>query len=77
MEHSAFAGEFYAWQGSFDKFMKKNQTDAIVKASEPDKPKRTAKGPEPERLKINGVANWEDAVGIAMQKKKPAGGWPR
>jgi len=56
--------------------MKKNQTDAIVKASAA-KPKRTVKGPEPERLKISGVANWEDAVGIAMKKKKPASGWPR
>jgi hypothetical protein len=56
--------------------MKKNESKAIVKASEP-KPKRTTKGPEPERLKIGGVANWEDAVGIAMQKKKPANGWPK
>jgi hypothetical protein len=39
--------------------------------------RRTERGPEPERLKIEGVANWEDAVGIAMQKKKPAGGWPK
>ena len=57
--------------------MKKKPDEAIVKASEPDKPKRTAKGPEPERLKITGVANWEDAVGIAVQKKKPADGWPK
>ena len=57
--------------------MKKKPTDAILKASDPDKPKRTAKGPEPERLKISGVANWEDAVGIAMQKPKPPGGWPK
>jgi hypothetical protein len=59
--------------------MKKKPTDAIVKASTP-KPleaRRTTKGPEPERLKITGVANWEDAVGIAMQKKKPPGGWPK
>ena len=36
---------------------------------------RTAKGPEPERLKING--DWKAAVRIAMQKPKPATGWPR
>jgi hypothetical protein len=59
--------------------MKKKHQDAIVKATDHSapKPKRTAKGPEPERLKISGVANWEDAVGIAMKKKKPASGWPR
>jgi hypothetical protein len=39
--------------------------------------KRTKKGPEPERLKITGVRNWEEAVGIAMQKKKPSGGWAK
>jgi hypothetical protein len=37
---------------------------------------RIEKGPEPERLKITGVKRWEDAVSIAMRKKKPAGGWP-
>ncbi len=39
--------------------------------------RRTAKGPEPERLKITGVKRWEDAVSIAMRKKKPARGWPK
>jgi len=38
---------------------------------------RTAKGPEPERLKITGVKRWEDAVSIALRKKKPARGWPK
>jgi hypothetical protein len=38
---------------------------------------RTARGPEPERLKITGVKNWEDAVGVAMRKPKPSGGWPK
>jgi hypothetical protein len=38
---------------------------------------RTAKGPEPERLKITGVKRWEDAVSIAVRKKKPANGWPK
>ena len=45
-----------------------------VRASEP---RRTTKGPEPEMFKINGYANWEDAVTVAMKKKKPAGGWPK
>ena len=40
-----------------------------------DIPARTAKGPEPERLKING--DWKAAVRMAMQKPKPANGWPR
>jgi hypothetical protein len=39
-------------------------------------PKRTLRGPEPERLKINGVKNWEDGVAIALRKPKPTGGWP-
>ena len=38
---------------------------------------RTEHDPEPERLKITGVRNWEDAVGIAARKPKLAGGWPR
>jgi hypothetical protein len=38
---------------------------------------RHTKGPEPERLKITGVKKWEDAVSIAMRKKKPARGWPK
>jgi hypothetical protein len=39
--------------------------------------RRITKGPEPERLKISGVKNWEDAVTLAMKKKKPASGWPK
>ena len=31
-------------------------------------------GPEPERLKIEG--DWEDAMKRAMEKPKPAEGWP-
>jgi hypothetical protein len=38
---------------------------------------RTTKGPEPERLKITGVKRWDEAVSIAMRKKKPARGWPK
>jgi hypothetical protein len=35
------------------------------------------KGPEPERFKIEGYANWEDAVKVALRKPKPPGGWPK
>jgi hypothetical protein len=37
-----------------------------------DAPKR---GPEPERLKLNG--DWKDAIKMSFQKKRPAGGWPK
>ena len=42
----------------------------VVKATQ-----RTAHGPEPERLKIEG--NWVKAVGVALRKPKPTGGWPK
>jgi hypothetical protein len=50
-----------------------------------DKPKpapleasqRHAKGPEPERLKIDGFADWKDAAAAVARAKKPAGGWPK
>jgi len=32
------------------------------------------KGPEPERLKIDG--NWVDAIDTALAKKRPPDGWP-
>ena len=32
-------------------------------------------GPEPERLKIDG--NWKDAIGRALKKERPEGGWPK
>ena len=41
--------------------------------------KKTAKaktGPKPELYKIEGVG-WEEAVKKSLQKKKPAGGWPK
>ena len=41
------------------------------------KPKRTKRGPEPERFKITGYRNWEDAVKVALQKPKPPEGWPK
>ena len=58
--------------------MKKKQPEAIVNASQPKSPleaRRTERGPEPERLKIDG--NWKAAVRVAMQKRKPPGGWPK
>jgi hypothetical protein len=39
--------------------------------------KRTRHGPEPERFKIEGYANWQDAVKVALRKPKPLGGWPK
>ncbi len=38
---------------------------------------RHTKGPEPERFKIEGYANWQDAVKVALRKPKPPGGWPK
>ena len=38
-----------------------------------DAPRR--RGPEPERLKIEGM-DWEEAVRWSFQVKKPADGWP-
>ncbi|MGA2604483.1 MAG: hypothetical protein ABSG14_09670 [Verrucomicrobiia bacterium] len=39
--------------------------------------RHTAHGPEPQRFKITGYANWEDAVKVALHKKKPKRGWPK
>ena len=39
------------------------------------KKEKAKTGPEPERLKIEG--NWQEAVAKAMQKQKPAAGWPK
>jgi hypothetical protein len=37
--------------------------------------RRQSKGPEPDRLKIEG--DFADAVRKALAKKKPATGWPK
>jgi hypothetical protein len=39
------------------------------------KPKQQKRGPKEERLKIEG--NWKDAMKRALQKKRPAEGWPK
>ncbi len=41
------------------------------------KPNNVSKksGPKPERVKID--KDWEDAVGDALKKKRPAEGWPK
>jgi hypothetical protein len=59
-----------------NEFMKK-KAENIVKASapKPQKPKRTAKGPEPERLKIEG--NWIHAIDHTLAVKRPPTGWPK
>lgn len=31
-------------------------------------------GPEPDAVKIKG--DWEDAIGKALEKERPEGGWP-
>jgi hypothetical protein len=36
--------------------------------------KQQKRGPEPDRVKIEG--NWETAVGKALAKKRPKEGWP-
>ena len=38
-----------------------------------DPKKRT--GPKPERLKLKG--SWQDLVGKALKKPRPAKGWPK
>jgi len=37
--------------------------------------KKATPGPKPQYLKIEG--DWRDAVKLAVQKKKPANGWPK
>ena len=32
-------------------------------------------GPKPDRVKIN--KDWEEALGDALKKKRPAEGWPK
>jgi hypothetical protein len=41
----------------------------------PKKPAKPKPGPKPETLKISGP--WKAAVKTALQKKKPATGWPK
>jgi hypothetical protein len=55
--------------------MTKSKTESNKASGKPLESKRTTKGPEPERLKIHG--NWKAAVRLAMQKRKPPGGWPK
>lgn len=54
-----------------DKSKPSENKQAVPKSDKP----RTERGPEPERLKIQG--NWKDAVKTALQKPKPPGGWPK
>ena len=39
--------------------------------------RRTRHGPEPERFKITGYVQWEEAAAVLVRKQKPAGGWPK
>jgi hypothetical protein len=52
----------------------RKKTNNIVKSGE-QKPNRTLKGPEPERLKIEG--DWVKAVDKSLAVKRPASGWPK
>lgn len=36
--------------------------------------KKPSRGPEPDRVKVD--IPWEEAVGKALKKKRPKGGWP-
>lgn len=38
------------------------------------KPGSKERGPKPDRVKIEG--DWEGAVGKALKKPRPKGGWP-
>jgi hypothetical protein len=38
---------------------------------------RHTKGPEPERLKVSGYKNWEDAVAPILGKRRPPGAWSK
>jgi len=40
------------------------------------KPAKAKTGPKPELFKIEGMT-WKEAVKKSLQKKKPAGGWPK
>jgi hypothetical protein len=40
------------------------------------KPAKPKPGPKPDLYKIEGMT-WQDAVKRSLQKKKPAGGWPK
>jgi hypothetical protein len=54
---------------------KKVPEKTLANEAMPAKSRRTAHGPEPERLKIYG--DWKEAVRLAMRKSKPPGGWPK
>ncbi|HEY5231913.1 MAG TPA: hypothetical protein VIK35_00050 [Verrucomicrobiae bacterium] len=45
--------------------------------SKPKTPKRTAKGPEPERLKISGYRKWQDAIAPILGKRRVPGAWAK
>ena len=41
-----------------------------------EKPAKSKRGPEPERVKIEGM-NWQDAVSTALKKPRPAAAKPK
>jgi len=58
---------------NLNQFMKKQQTTRESKAQQ--KPAQPIKGPEPERLKIEG--DWVKAVDRSLTVKRPPTGWPK
>lgn len=55
--------------------MSEKANEKMMANARPAKVRRQERGPEPERLKIEG--NWKAAVGLALRKPKPPGGWPK
>jgi hypothetical protein len=47
----------------------------MPKAKKPEQPDAPKRGPEPDRLKIEG--DWKEAVKESLKKKKPGTGWPK
>jgi hypothetical protein len=55
--------------------MTKSKPESNKGQHKPLESKRITKGPEPERLKIEG--KWENAVDTALKAKRPPTGWPK
>ena len=53
----------------------KNSDKVTPKPASLEASSKTTKGPEPERLKIEG--DWKKAVETALRKPKPPEGWPK
>jgi len=56
---------------------KKREQPKTLPAMPLEASNRARHGPEPERLKISGYPNWEDAAAKLVRARKPPGGWPK